>query len=75
MLKAAGAVEVPRVKDVNPAETLDTLFEWDNQGFTREEVSPGPGVTKGPDLETFRQCVSGESGDQAMFVHQLRRDG
>ena len=25
--------------------------------------------------KTFHQCVSGEGGNQAMFCHQLRRDG
>ena len=73
-VKAGSAVEVPRVQGVNSSETLDPLFERDKQGFTREEVSPGPGATKGPNRETFRQCVIGESGDQAMFSHQLRRD-
>ena len=61
-VKAAGAVEIPRVQGVDPAETLDTLFELNQQWFTREEVlSPSPGVTKkGFNRKTLRQRMSGK---------------
>ena len=45
------------------AETLDTLVKWDQQGLTREEVSPGPGVMKSSNRKAYRQRVSGESGN------------
>jgi len=61
------------VQGVSPSETLDTLFKWNQERFTSEEISPG--VTKGSYRETLRQRMSGKSSDQAMFVHQLRRDG
>jgi len=63
------------VQGLNSSETLDTFFKWDQQGLTREEVSPGPGVVKGSNRKTIRQCVSGEGGNQAMLCRQLRRDG
>ena len=46
------------MQGVNSSETLDPLFERDKQGFTREEVSPGPGVTKGSNRKTPRQRMS-----------------
>ena len=61
-VKAASAVEVSRVQGLNSAETLDPFFKWNQQGITREEVSPGPGVTEGSNRKTFRQCVSEECG-------------
>ena len=38
--------EVPRALGVNLPKTLNTLFVRYKQWFTREEVSPGPGVAK-----------------------------
>jgi len=62
-----GAVEIPCTLGVN-----FTLFEWYKQRFTRGEVSPVPGVTKGSNRKAIRQRLSGERSDRAMFVHQLR---
>jgi len=62
-VKAADAVEIPRAQGVTLPETLDTLFEWYKLRFTREEVSPGPGVMKSSNRKAYRQRVSGESGN------------
>ena len=45
-----------------PPETLDSLVEGDKQKFTIEEVTPSPGVTKGPNQKAFHERVSNEGG-------------